>query len=92
MTDKKKQAKKAVALDYPGTGAPRVVAKGRGEIAGQIEAAAAENVVPLIRDAALAETLMAVPLDEEIPESLYLAVAEVLIFVYSLGKGARDNQ
>ena len=43
-----------------------------------------ENNVPLHEDAGLAMALSSIPLGEEIPRELYLAVAEVLAFVYFL--------
>lgn len=74
----------AVALHYDGTSAPRVVAKGRGELAGQIIAKAREHDVPLYTDPQLASVLASIPLGEEIPRELYVAVAEVIAFAYWL--------
>jgi flagellar biosynthesis protein len=71
----------AVALHYEKPGAPRVVAKGRGEVGQKIIDAAHAHGVPLEQNAALAEALAQVELDDEIPEPLYKAVAEVLIFI-----------
>ena len=74
----------AVALRYdkraPGS-APRVVAKGRGEIGQNIIDTAREHGVPLKQNPALAEALSQVELDDQIPEALYRAVAEVLAFI-----------
>ena len=75
---------KAVALRYTGEGAPRVVAKGVGEVAERIREAAANHGVALRQDDALVELLASVELGEEIPESLYVAVAQLLVFVYAL--------
>ena len=73
----------AVALDYQrGTrDAPRVVAKGRGEVAKRIVALAEENGVTIQSNGPLAEALAGVELDERIPLELYEAVAEVIGFV-----------
>ena len=73
----------AVALDYErgSRNAPRVVAKGRGEIARRIVEIAAENDVVIEDNAALAEALAGVRLDDSIPLELYEAVAEVIGFV-----------
>ncbi len=71
----------AVALHYERPGAPRVVAKGRGEIGHRIIAAARAGGVPIEENAALAEALAQVELEHEIPEALYRAVAEVLVFI-----------
>ncbi len=84
-----RRRRRAVALRYDGHGAPRVTAAGGGALAERIVAAAREHGVPLHEDAALAEALAAVPLGEEIPPELYVAVAEVLAFVFLVhGRGA----
>jgi flagellar biosynthesis protein len=71
----------AVALRYRKGDAPRVVAKGRGEIGQTIIDTAREHGVPLKQNPALAEALSKVELDDQIPEALYRAVAEVLAFI-----------
>lgn len=71
----------AVALQYNFDGAPRVTAKGRGEIADKILATAREHGVPVEDNPLLAEALAQVELDDAIPVALYQAVAEVLTFV-----------
>jgi flagellar biosynthesis protein len=71
----------AVALEYDFKGAPRVTAKGRGEVAANILAVAREHGVTVEENPVLAEALSQVDLDAEIPEALYRAVAEVLTFV-----------
>lgn len=75
------ERKLAVALKYEATAAPRVTAIGRGETAQRIIESAQQNGVPLSDNPALAEALSRVPLDREIPESLYRAVAEVLTYI-----------
>ena len=85
MTEKKeKQPDVAVALHYDGKNAPRVKAKGHDDIAEQIRKIAEEHDVPLYEDAILANVLSQIELGEEIPRSLYLAVAEVIAFAYIL--------
>lgn len=76
----------AVALRYePGTGAPRVIAKGSGHIAARIRELATESRVPMVQDIPLARALHdACDLGQEIPAHLYAAVARVLAFVMSL--------
>ncbi|WP_305046387.1 EscU/YscU/HrcU family type III secretion system export apparatus switch protein [Geoalkalibacter sp.] len=78
--------KKAAALRYePGSGkAPLVVASGRGEVAARILEKAREAGVRIVEDPDLIEILAQVPVGEEIPEELYLAVAEILAFVYRM--------
>ncbi len=76
----------AVALHYDREKdeAPRVVAKGLNLKAEKIRALAREYEVPLLRNVPLAHTLLRVEVNEEIPEELYDAVAEVLNFVMEL--------
>ena len=78
----------AVALEYSGEGAPRVTAKGEGEIAEQIMRLAREHDVPLRPDQGLVSVLARMELNQEIPEGLYRAVAEVIAFAYLI-KGRR---
>jgi flagellar biosynthesis protein len=83
MSDPDKPINLAVALEYErGAGnAPRVTAKGRGELARRIVAVAEENGVVVDANGPLAEALAGVELDEEIPMELYEAVAEIIGFV-----------
>lgn len=71
----------AVALTYDAPNAPRVVASGRGLIGQKIIAAAEAHGVPIEKNAVLAEALSTIELETEIPERLYVAVAEILAFV-----------
>jgi flagellar biosynthesis protein len=71
----------AVALLYDKPHAPRVVAKGRGEVGQAIIDAAREHGVPLEHNPALAEALSTIELDDAIPPELYRAVATVIGFV-----------
>jgi flagellar biosynthesis protein len=73
----------AVALTYDADcGAPRVVAKGRGLMAQEIIAKAKEHGVFVHESSELVTLLMGVDLDREIPSALYLAVAELLAWIY----------
>jgi len=82
-TDPDKPINLAVALEYErGTrNAPRVTAKGRGELARRIVEIAGENDVTIEANGPLAEALSGVELDEEIPIELYQAAAEIIGFV-----------
>jgi flagellar biosynthesis protein len=71
-----------IALRYDGDGAPRVTASGRQELAERIRRLAREAGIPEYPDPELAEVLSQVPLGEEIPEALYLAVAQVIAFAF----------
>lgn len=73
----------AVALAYaPGNAAPRVVAKGRGLIAEEIILRAKEHGVFVHESPELVTLLMQVDLDADIPPHLYIAVAELLVWLY----------
>jgi flagellar biosynthesis protein len=74
----------AVSLQWDGKGAPKVTAKGKGEIADRIVALAMEHGVPLREDRALVSVLSKLDLDQHIPQQLYVAVAEVIAFAYTL--------
>lgn len=75
----------AVALTYtPGETAPRVVAKGRGLIAQEIIARAREAGVFVHESPELVGLLMQVDLDERIPPQLYVAIAELLAWLYKV--------
>jgi flagellar biosynthesis protein len=74
----------AVALHYDKSGAPRVVAKGRGSIGEKIIELAKAHDIPLEENEVLAGALSHVELGDEIPAELYKAVAEVLVFVLRL--------
>lgn len=76
----------AVALQYrDGMRAPKVVAKGQGDLALKIRTLATDNNVPLLEAPPLARALYRwAELEEEIPSRLYAAVAEVLAYVFQL--------
>ena len=74
----------AIALNYDETSAPRVTAKGRGLVAEEILKLAAENDIPIKEEPEIIELLATVELGDQIPEALYVAVAEVIAFAYSL--------
>lgn len=76
--------KVAVSLQYEGDGAPTVTAKGTGLIAQQILDTATQYNIPIKQDPQLVELLSQVELDHEIPQLLYEAVAQVLVFAYQL--------
>jgi len=75
----------AIALAYDGgEAAPRVAAKGRGLIAEAIIARAREAGIYVHESPQLVALLMQVDLDAHIPQELYLAVAELLAWLYRL--------
>lgn len=88
MAEKPRPPLQAVALQYrPGEdAAPRLTAKGRGHIAEKILELARAHNVPIRQDRNLVQVLSRLELDQEIPPSVYKAVAEVLAFVYRLSQ------
>lgn len=74
----------AIKYDKDKHGAPVVVAKGMRKNADNIKEIARQAGVPILRNVPLAQALNKLDIDEEIPEELYEAVAEVLNFVFEL--------
>ncbi|MBS3934964.1 MAG: EscU/YscU/HrcU family type III secretion system export apparatus switch protein [Sulfuritalea sp.] len=82
----------AVALKYaPGDQAPRVVAKGRGLIAEEIIARARAHGVYVHESPELVTLLSQIDLDERIPPALYVAVAELLAWLYRVERQGSDE-
>jgi len=84
MNDKPMKRVAALKYDQAKNMAPRVVAKGKGQVAEQIIQVARANNVPLHEDKNLANILEALELESQIPAELYLAVDEVMVFIYRL--------
>jgi flagellar biosynthesis protein len=74
----------AVALQYSRQSdpSPRVVAKGEGELAQKILDIAREHGVAVREDADLAQLLSTVELESQIPIEAFVAVAEILSYIY----------
>ncbi len=78
----------AVALAYrEADAAPRVVAKGRGLVAEEIIARAKEHGVYVHESPELVSLLSQIDLDQHIPPQLYIAVAELLAWLYRIERG-----
>ncbi len=90
MTEKEKR-KQAVALRYrpEKDTAPRVAAKGTGLVAEKIIELARKHGIPVKDDPDLLEVLSKLEFEEEVPPTVYVAVAELLAFVYSLNRKNR---
>ncbi len=85
MSDKDNKPPKAVALKWDGKAAPKVTAKGEGDLAEQILAVARAHDIPIQEDnEVLVSALAQIELGNEIPETLYVAVAQVIAFAYHL--------
>jgi flagellar biosynthesis protein len=84
----RKQVAVALKYDKANDAAPRVIAKGQGEIAEQIRALANQHGILVRENAPLAELLVQVELDSPIPVEAYVAVAEILSYLYRANKKA----
>ncbi|MBD3321309.1 MAG: hypothetical protein GF350_09470 [Chitinivibrionales bacterium] len=84
---------RAVALKYDAEAgqAPRVVAKGNGELAEKIKSIARQYGIPVHSDNDLVELLAQIDIDREIPPELYAAVAEVLSWIYRANNEMRKE-
>jgi len=79
--------RKAVALQYDQEqieGAPRLVAVGEGYLAEKIIEIAQQEKVPIVENHEIVSKLVRFPVGAEIPEELYQAVAQVLVYLYKL--------
>ena len=84
----KKTVKKAVALCYneETDNAPKVNAKGWGDIAEKIIEIAKREEIPVVEDNDLVELLDKIEINSEVPEELFEIMAEVYAFLYKLNK------
>ena len=85
MSEKKK---KAAALKYNKDldNAPKLIAKGQGEVAKEIIKRAKEHNIHIKEDSDLIEVLYALDINDEIPESLYMVIAKLLSELYEINK------
>lgn len=80
-----KKMDKAVALSYgQNESPPKVVAKGEGLIARNIVEKGKEEDIVIYEDENLVDSLITLNIDDQIPEELYEAVAEIIFYVYKL--------
>lgn len=85
----------AIALSYQHgvSGAPRVIAKGAGEMAQQMRLTAARCRIPIVQNRPLARALFReVDFDGYVPEKWYPQVAKIMVWVYSMREAKRANQ
>ena len=81
----------AVALSYDGSEAPRVTASGHDAVAQRIVEVAEQAGVPRYPNPELAPMLAQVPVGDQVPASLYRAVAEVIAFAYLVAGKTPDG-
>ena len=91
MKTSRSRQKRAAALRYQSKSdnAPKIIAKGKGKVAEKIIEIAKEHNIYIHDDPDLIEVLYQLDLNEDIPSELYVVVAELLAFVYSLNSGKK---
>ena len=85
----------AAALGYDADNpeaAPKLVAKGKGELADRIIELAKQHNIPIREDRDLVEVLAKLDLEQEIPPELYRTIAELLAFIYKANTRWKDTQ
>jgi len=89
----KEYVQKAAALqyDHKSQNAPKVIAKGQGDIAKNIIKIARDNNLPIKKDEDLVELLSKLDIDKEIPTEMYKAVAEIFSFIYGITNKKRED-
>ena len=85
---KNTRKKSAVSLQYcpENDSAPKVTAKGHGDVAERIIELAKKHGVPIKEDPDLVQILSQVNINQEIPPSVYQVVAELLAFIYKVNR------
>jgi Uncharacterized homolog of the cytoplasmic domain of flagellar protein FhlB len=76
--------RQAIALSYDGQQAPTLSAKGDDTLAEAILALARQHEVPIYENAELVRLLARLELGDQIPEALYLTIAEIIAFAWQL--------
>lgn len=85
--------RQAVALAYrEGDDAPRVLAKGYGDMAERILAEAQRQGIYVHDAPELVGLLMRLDLDERIPPALYQVIAELLVWVYEISGSSGEDE
>jgi len=94
MNEKHFHRKEAVALSYDSSkdSAPKVIAKGKGDVAANILEKAKKFNIPIQEDPTLIELLGQLEINETIPEELYQAVAEIFAFIYRIDKSLKNDK
>lgn len=88
-TRHKKKSAVAVQSELQNGRPPRIIAKGDGKTAEKIIEIARANGIYIHNDPDMIEVLSQIDIYEEIPPQLYIIIAELLAFIYSLNKGKK---
>ena len=78
------EQQRLIALKYDGKTAPKVVAKGFGDLADELLAIAKEHDLLIHKDKELSNFLQHLDVGQEIPRELYVVIAELIAFAYIL--------
>lgn len=89
---KEKRSAIAIRYDIEKDIAPVILAAGRGDFAEEILQVAEENKIPFYEDKGLADLLLKLEVDTEIPQELYVLVAEILAFIFRLDQMAGKRE
>ena len=81
----------ASAIKYNAVNKPKVIARGSGALAKQIESTARQHNIPVLQDFALSKQLSTIPLGEEIPEALFFTIANLFACILELEDGRSDR-
>ncbi|MBT3181867.1 MAG: EscU/YscU/HrcU family type III secretion system export apparatus switch protein [Deltaproteobacteria bacterium] len=84
----------AIAIKYDDSemAAPQIMAKGQRLFAQTIREYAEDYGIPIIENVPLAWTLIELDIGDEIPEDLYAAIAEILVYVYRLKNSQEQSE
>ena len=83
----RKLAAAALGYDRGTEDAPRLLARGRGDVAERILARARDHDIPIEKDPDLLQCLSSLEVGHEIPVEAYQAVAQILAFLYRKNSG-----
>jgi flagellar biosynthesis protein len=82
----------AIGYDAESDSAPRLLAKGQGDLAERIIAVAKQHNIPIREDRNLVALLSQLNLNQEIPSELYRTVAEILTFIYKANERWKSQE
>lgn len=74
----------ASAIKYDASNTPRLIARGDGAVAKQIERTARAHNIPVLQDLALSRQLSTIPLGDDIPEALFFTLANLFGYILEL--------
>lgn len=91
MSEKRRQDFHASAIKYDASNTPRLIARGDGALAEQIERTARKHNIPILQDFALSKQLSNIPLGDDIPEALFFTLANLFGYILELEEWGIDK-